>query len=126
MKAGFSMCRLCFAMLGLVLLAGCGPKIELKSDPVSVSGKLTLSGGAVGDVLLTLQPLDNGHMVPMKVGADGSFSGKVIPGKYAYFVTANEDNPGAIDKVPADFRQASMDRTVTVSSGQSTLDIPLN
>lgn len=120
------MFRLSFALMGLVLLTGCGPRIEMKSDPVSVSGKLTVSGGAVGDVVLTLQPLDHGHLVPMTVGTDGSFSGKVIPGKYAYFVSANEDNPGAIDKVPADFRQASMDRTITVTSGQSTLNVDLN
>jgi len=120
------MVRLCFALMGFVLLIGCGPKIEMKPGQVSVSGKLTVSGGTVGDVLLTLQPVELGDMATIKVGTDGSISGKVTPGKYAYFVTANEDNPGAIDKVPADFRQASMDRTITVTSGQSTLNVDLN
>lgn len=114
------------AIMGLALLIGCGPKIELNTNPTPVSGKLTVAGAPVGDVLLTLQPLDAGHVVSMKVGSDGSFSSEVIPGKYAYFVTADEGKSGAIDKVPADFRQANMSRTVTVTSGQSTLDIALN
>ncbi|MBU6236336.1 MAG: hypothetical protein KGQ51_00825 [Planctomycetes bacterium] len=120
------MSRWIAVLAGLALLIGCGPKVEMNQGPVSVSGKLTASGAAVGDVLLTLQPLDTGHVVPISVGADGSFRGEVIPGKYAYYVTANEGKPGAIDKVPADFRQASMTRTVTVSAGQSTLDIALD
>lgn len=110
---------------GLALLIGCGPKVELNLEPTTVSGKLTAAGAPVGNVLLTLQPLETGHPVPIKVGSDGSFKADVIPGKYAYFVAAIEDNSSAIDKVPADFRQASLTRTVTVSAGQTTLEVPL-
>lgn len=113
-------------ILGIALLVGCGPKIVLNSEPTSVSGKLTVAGTPIGNVLLTLQPLETGHPVPIKVGSDGSFSSQVIPGKYAYFVTPMEDKAGAIDKVPADFRQANLTRTVTVTAGQTTLELPLN
>ena len=90
--------RLIVVCIGLAFLVGCGPKIEPLPEAVTVSGKLTSAGAPVGDVVLTLQPVELGHPVPMQVGADGSYSGKIVPGKYVYFVSAKEANPNAIDR----------------------------
>lgn len=118
--------RLIFVCIGLAFLVGCGPKIEPLPEAVTVSGKLTSAGAPVGDVVLTLQPVELGHPVPMQVGADGSYSGKIVPGKYVYFVSAKEANPNAIDKVDAKYREADMSRTVTVAAGQASVDIALD
>lgn len=113
-------------LMGLALLIGCGPKVEIRTDPVAVTGKLTVAGAPVGPVTLTFQPLDAGQFVPMKIEADGAISGKLIPGKYAYFVTAREEDPAAIEKVAAKFREADLNRTVTISADKSTIDIALD
>lgn len=120
------MSRLICVFIGLAFLAGCGPKIEMLAEPVSISGKLTAAGAPVGNVLLTLNPIERGHPVPMKVGPDGSFSGTAVPGKYVYMVSSNEDDPGAIDKVPAKYRDTDLTRTITVTADQSTIDIALD
>jgi hypothetical protein len=120
------MIRLLTMLMGLAFLIGCGPKIEMLTDPISISGKLTTGGAPLGGVSLTLQPLETGHPTQMQVGADGSFSGKVIPGKYTYFVSANEMDPTAIDKVGAKFRDADMTRTITISADKPTVDIALD
>jgi hypothetical protein len=120
------MIRLLSVLMGLAFLVGCGPKIEILAEPISISGKLTAASAPVGGVTLTLQPLERGHLLPMQVGPDGSFSGQVVPGKYAYFVTASEADPAAIEKVTAKFREADMTRTVTISAENSTVDIALD
>jgi hypothetical protein len=120
------MSRLIFVFIGLAFLAGCGPKIEMLTEPVSISGKLTAAGAPVGNVLLTLNPIEQGYPLPMQVGADGSFSGKAVPGKYVYAVSAKEDEPGSIDKVPAKYRDTDLTRTITVTADQSTIDIALD
>lgn len=118
--------RLLVICIGLALLVGCGPKVEMLAEPVSISGKLTGGGTPIGNVVLTLQPIEIGHPVLLQVGGDGSFAGKAIPGKYVYFVTEKEDDPGAIEKVAAKFRDADMARTVVVVADQPTVDIALD
>jgi hypothetical protein len=120
------MIRLLTMLMGLAFLIGCGPKVEMLTDPISISGKLTSAGAPLGGVTLTLQPLEAGHLLPMQVGADGSFSGQAIPGKYAYFVTAGAADPAAIEKVAAKFREADLGRTVTISADKPTVDIALD
>jgi hypothetical protein len=96
------------------------------AEPVAISGKLTVAGAPVGNVVLTLNPIEQGHPVPMKVGADGSFSGTAVPGKYVYFVSEEEENPAALEKVPTKFRDTDLSRTVVVAADQSTLDVALD
>jgi len=120
-------------MLRLLLLLaltcvsiGCQSNVPLMNTPVDVVGKLTKAGKPVGNLTLTLQPLETGHMVPMKVGADGSFKGNIVPGKYAYFISANEDGgESALQGLDGSLKEANMQRTVTVQAGQANLEVTL-
>jgi hypothetical protein len=120
------MLRLVLIVTVLATLVGCGPKIQLNAEPVAFTGKLTKGGGPIGGVTLTLQPVEVGHPVPMTVGPDGSFSGQAVPGKYVYFVSSNEADAAAIDKVDAKYREADMGRAVVVKSDQKNYDIALD
>lgn len=116
---------LVFALLFVGL--GCGMNPGRVADPVSVSGKVTFADGKpVRDVILTLQPMDAGNMAGLKIGTDGAFRGDVVPGKYAYYLTAQDGRRGALAAIPEPFRSAHLDRTVEVKAGASDLQIRLN
>lgn len=112
--------------LGLAFLVGCGPKIEMRSDPIPISGKVTAGGKPVGKIVLSFYPMEGQHPVGFKVGEDGSYSGTAIPGKYAYFVPVEGSDPVAIGKVGPKFREADLSRSITVSLEKSTVDIALD
>ena len=116
-----------FLVLGLIcLFSGCAPKVELLNEPVGVSGKLTKSGQPLGNVTLMLQPLEKGHPVPLKVGADGSYKGSVVPGKYAYFLMPlDEANAAVLNGVDASLKEANMQRTIALQPGQNQMDVAL-
>lgn len=120
------MFRIAAMLLTVIAFCGCGPKVELNAEPVALSGKLTKGGAPIGGVLLTLQPTEVGHPVPMTVGTDGSFSGQAVPGKYVYYVSATEADATAIDKVDVKYRNADMSRFVTIKADQSSYDIALD
>lgn len=108
----------------LCLFSGCSYKVEMLSEPVSVSGKLTKSGQPLGNVTLMLQPLEKGHPVPLKVGADGAYKGSVVPGKYAFYLTPlDEANAAVLNGVDASLKEANMQRTISLEPGQSQLDV---
>ena len=122
------------AVLGLGV-GGCGGVTpDTFAEPVDVTGKVTAPGGKpVKDLVLNFQPLGDGLPVPVKLGADGAFTAKVIPGKYTYYVTAksgrttdevlrNED--AWMKTVPEKFRSGDKDRVIKVEPGQS-LDLKL-
>ena len=120
------MLRLLLVLALACVSIGCQSKVPLMNTPVDVVGKLTKAGTPVGNVTLTLQPLETGHMVPMKVGADGSFKGNIVPGKYAYYLSASEDGgESALQGIDASLKEANMQRTVTVQAGQSSLEVNL-
>ena len=116
-----------FLVLGLIcLFSGCAPKVEMLNEPVSVSGKLTKSGQPLGNVTLMLQPLEKGHPVPLKVGADGSYKGSVVPGKYAYFLMPlDEANAAVLNGVDASLKEANMQRIIALQPGQNQMDVAL-
>ena len=116
-----------FLVLGLIcLFSGCAPKVEMLGEPVSVSGKLTKSGQPLGNVTLMLQPLEKGHPVPLKVGADGSYKGSVVPGKYAYFLMPlDEANAAVLNGVDASLKEANMQRIIALQPGQNQMDVAL-
>jgi hypothetical protein len=110
----------------ICLFSGCAPKVELLNEPVGVSGKLTKSGQPLGNVTLMLQPLEKGHPVPLKVGADGSYKGSVVPGKYAYFLMPlDEANAAVLNGVDASLKEANMQRTIALQPGQNQMDVAL-
>ena len=99
---------------------GCGNNSETRPDPVEVKGTVTLPGGASPkDLTVTFQPQQNTPPAGAKVAADGSFSVNITPGKYSVYFTeeANAKVPG-YKAVPAGYRSASNDNTVTVESGK--------
>jgi hypothetical protein len=120
------------ASIGVV---GCGMNPGQVADRVPIKGQVTFADGKpVRDVMLTLQPLERGHMAGLKVGADGAFNGDAVPGKYAYYFAAQEGKTAAekqkfgtaLRAVPEQYRTLSMERTVAVNSGGGDLQIKLN
>lgn len=106
------------------VLAGCGSPGQVP-DAVAVQGQVTFADGKpVKDVMLTLQPMETGHPAGMKLGADGTFSGNAVPGKYAYFFTAQEGKAAALKTIPEKYRSAHMEHTVQISAG--AVQIKLN
>lgn len=119
------MLRLLLVLALACVSIGCQSKVPLMNTPVDVVGKLTKAGKPFGNVTLMLQPMETGHMVPMKVGADGSFKGNIVPGKYAYYLSADEDGGDLLQGLDASLTEANMQRTVTVQAGQSSLEVNL-
>jgi hypothetical protein len=125
---------ICLSIAVAIGLAGCGGGPGRVADPVPVKGQVTLANGRpLKDVMLTLQPLDAGHMAGFKVGSDGRFTGEAVPGKYAFFFAPQESKApaeqqkleAALQAVPEKYKAANMDHTVTVSSSGSDLLITL-
>lgn len=108
-------------LLSLLASGGCSPAVELKGEPAVVRGKLTNSGGQpVGGVLLTLQPLEDGHLAPLEVAADGTFQGELVPGTYAYSLGKSSkarNSAQSLKQVDAKFLEPDLNRTVTVTPG---------
>ncbi len=107
----------CILLLTLVL--GCSGDVELLDEPAAFSGKLTNADGSpVGNVLLTLQPLENGHPVLLEVDASGKFQGVGVPGEYVYFLGASakpsSSGHAALKKISADFLQANMEHKLKI------------
>ena len=111
-------------LLLIVLLGfsvGCGSAAIPMGAMTTVHGKLeTNSGNPVGGILLTLQPLGDGHPAPMEVAENGTFKGDAVPGKYAYYVgkSSAKNSEQSLKKVNDKYQQADMGRTVTVQAGQ--------
>ncbi len=118
------MLRIVLVLLGFAF-SGCAYNVPPMGDPVSVSGKVTSGGAPVSGVVLMFQPLENGHPAPCKLGADGAFEARLVPGKYAYFVQKDADG-AALAKVNAKYQEADLGRTVTVKAGQTSLDLVLD
>ena len=105
----------------LVLSVGCGSAAIPMGAMTTVQGKLETTGGKpVGGVLLTLQPLGDGHPAPIEVADDGSFKTEAVPGKYAYFIgkSSAKNNEQSLKQVNAKYLKADMSRIVTVQSGK--------
>jgi hypothetical protein len=111
----------------MMAFVGCSTSVQKMGASTELKGNITKAGKPVGDVLLTLQPTGDGHVVPLTVAADGTFKGEVVPGKYAYYIgkSASKASEQAIKQVDPKYYQANMTRTVTVESGKD-LDIALD
>jgi hypothetical protein len=101
---------------------GCSGAPEMKSAPVSVTGKATKAGQPVGNLVVAFQPLDSGHQRSLTVKPDGTFVGELITGNYAYYVekpakpTAADAN--ALKTIDAKYFEADLHRSVAVESGK--------
>ncbi len=116
-------------LLVIVAASGCSSSVAMKGEPALVTGKVAKSDGKpVGNVLLTLQPLEDGHLTPLEVGGDGCFQGELVPGKYAFYVGKSSKSKASVHslrQVSSKFFEPDMSRTVVVSSG-SDLTIALD
>lgn len=108
-------------ILSLVGFVGCSASGTPMPASSVVKGKLeTKAGKPIGNVLLTLQPLGDGHPAPLQVAEDGTFSGEIVPGKYAYYVAKSsaKNAEQALKQVDAKYYESSMTRTVQVQAGK--------
>ena len=104
----------------LLIAIGCSQPTRLHEAPVTVTGKVSQGGQAVGDVQVSFQPLQHGHPVSLPVSADGTFQGELIPGNYAYFVakSATPKSESSIKKIAPKYLEASLTRSIEVQPGQ--------
>ncbi len=91
----------CFTLLTLlvVLATGCGPSIQSVGTVEKIQGKVIGADGApIGNVLVVLQPTENGYVTEMEADAKGMFSGELIPGKYVYYFAPSKKSKAAMPK----------------------------
>ena len=112
--------RNCILTLGLLVMTGCGGNPPQLAGPVNVNGRVTSGGKPVGGVILNLQPLEDGYEKKIEVKTDGTFAVETHAGKYAYYFTPKSGNRKFPTEV-ASLREANLERTVTVASGQELL-----
>lgn len=107
------------SLIFIALIIGCSGQPEQIGPSSAFSGKLSGADGApLGNVLLTLQPLETGHPILLKVDSEGAFQGEGVPGEYAYSVGKSPDAKAirnvSLNRVPGGFLEPSMDRTVQI------------
>jgi hypothetical protein len=109
------------------MLLGCSSDVERKRAPVSVSGKVSQNGQPLGGMVMIFHPLGDGHLRELPIGKDGTFTGELISGEYAYYV-AKPTAPAiaqVVRKLSPRYLEADLSRTVTVELGK-LLAIELN
>ena len=123
-----------FAILALLILAGCG-----RSRDASVSGSVTLDGKPLETGTVTFHPSDGGPAAYGQIGTDGGYSLKtgrqrgIDPGEYVVTVVAatppSEQNglemPGQLLTPERYGRTEQTDLHFTVRSGGNRFDLPL-
>ena len=116
------------ALFATVALVGCGYDNPKTGSEVDVSGTVTgPDGKALTGVSITFQPAEAGarpSSFPLK--ADGTFSGKMIVGKYLYSVSAGEgDRKGEaiVSKLPDNYKKVDENRKVEVTSSGGVLKL---
>jgi hypothetical protein len=101
------------------LLAGCSGTPPQRAEPSEITGTVKLPGGkSAKNLVLTLRPTENAQPGGGKCADNGSFTAKVVPGKYIpYFdVEANAGVP-AFKDVPQAYKSPKEENAVTVSAG---------
>lgn len=119
--------RLLVVLLLIIGQVGCGSDVRLKNAPVSVTGKVSKGGQPVGGMVMIFQPLGDGHVREFPIQKDGTFSGELISGKYAYYVAKPTAAVAAqaVRNLAPKFFEADLSRTVLVESG-NPIAIELN
>jgi hypothetical protein len=104
-------------------LMGCGVSVTPNAEPVDVTVEVTSRGKPVDDVTFNLQPIEDGLQASVEV-ADGSFSAKVTPGRYTYFVSQGKSE-ATLKQIPEQFLRGSLDRSVEIRESTS-LEVALD
>ena len=118
--------RLATLLMLVFYFVGCSSEVKLKPTPMSVSGNVSQGGQPLSGMVLVFQPLGDGHVREFPLRKDGSFSGELVSGEYAYYL-AKRTGFGAAQapKPSARYFEADMSRTVTVEPDK-LLAIALN
>lgn len=110
-----------FAILTLLvaMVTGCGPSIQSVGTVEKIQGKVIGADGApIGNVLVVLQPTENGYVTEMEADAKGAFSGELIPGKYVYYFAPSKKAKAAMPKgISAPYTEPKMEHLVEVKPG---------
>ena len=118
------------ALLATVGLTGCfgyksttaGTEVDVRSTVIGPDGK------ALTGLSITFQPAEAGarpETFPLK--ADGSFTGKMLVGKYRYYLSGKSESDRSaevlLSRLPESYRKAEEKRIVDVDSGGGTLTL---
>ncbi|WP_437203802.1 hypothetical protein [Planctomicrobium sp. SH664] len=116
-------------LLFMLLAMGCsaGVSVPQNAPPVDVSGTATAGGKPLSEISIALQPTGQGMPSGFKV-VNGAFQGKVIPGKYAWFVAPLSSSKGndVYKTIPAVFRESSLDRQIEITGPTTSLVFQLD
>ncbi|AMV34070.1 hypothetical protein VN12_18210 [Pirellula sp. SH-Sr6A] len=106
-------------ILVIGLIVGCGPSIQSVGTVEKVQGRVIGADGApIGNMLVILQPTENGYVTEMEVDAKGVFEGELIPGKYVYYFIPSKKSKAAMPKtISAPFTEPKMEHLVEVKAG---------
>ncbi len=115
--------RILCAVLVLASLGCGGVSVAPFSDPVDVTGKVTMSGKPLTDVKLNFQPTGDGLPAVVDVKG-GAFTAKLTPGKYTYYMTPGKKE-AAFKAIPEKYLAGSMDRQHEIAAG-TTLELLLD
>lgn len=113
--------RTALLVLLLLMCVGCGSSATPLPAPVTVNGKLEMSDGKpIGNLLLTLHPMEGQQQAFIPVGEDGTFKVEAISGKYSYYVgkSTAKNSEATLKKVNAKFLEADLNRSIVISAGQ--------
>jgi hypothetical protein len=114
----------CVLLVGFV---GCGYVQPTAGTEVDVTGKVMGPDGApVAGVILNFQATGGtARPAVFRLGPDGSFSGKMISGKYTFFLAPLTETDATsiaiLSKLPKEWLSANLQRQVNVSGG--TIDL---
>lgn len=120
--SGQIICRI--VVLGVAVIAGCGPTITKTSDPVEVTIKATSNGKPLNDVTLSLQPLVAGGQQAAIKMSKGEGKASVTPGTYTYYVETGKSE-AEVEKIPEPFRRGDVNRKIEISQSGS-FELQLN
>ena len=111
--------------LAVATLFGCGGSVPEPGDAVQVTGKVpSPSGKSVAGYNIAFQATGGkGRQAQFPLGADGSFSGEMIKGKYTYYLTPGKGaaTEKALESFPEAYRKGSLDRQMDVNGGEIEL-----
>lgn len=106
--------------------AGCGGGMVPESgEEVQVTGKVPAPAGkSVAGFNIQFQATGGkARQATFPLGADGSFSGTMVKGKYTCFLTPGKGSATekALESFPESYRQGSLDRQIDVNGGEIQL-----
>lgn len=112
------------ALFALFGLAGCGGYVSTTpGTEVDVTGTVTVADGkSLAGLNIAFQPGEAGaRPVSLPLKADGTFSGKMVVGKYLYYLAGKSESDtkaeALLSKFPAEQRKADQGRSVEVKGG---------